>query len=132
MKPFFTLCCWLAVLASAPAQSGPVFVSPGGQVVISGTEKFGGIGAAVNLDSSTRAIYVAGILPGHGAAKSGLLPNDLIVEVDGVPTLGRELQDVIGLIRGPVGSSVEVVVTRDPQAPPLRFWIVREEIKPSP
>jgi carboxyl-terminal processing protease len=132
MKPFYTFCCWLALLTGAPAQSGPVFVSPGGQVVIGDTEKFGGIGAAVNLDASTRAIYVAGILPGHGAAKSGLLPNDLIVEVDGVPTLGKELREVIGLIRGPVGSRVEVVVARDPQAPPLRFWIVREEIKAAP
>lgn len=132
MKLLLGFCFWLAVLSAAWAQSGPIFVGPGGQIVVGGGEKFGGIGAAVNLDASTQAVYVAGILPGHGAAKSGLLPNDLIVEVDGVPTLGKPLPEVIGLIRGPVGSSVEVVVTRDPQAPPLRFWIVREEIKSPP
>lgn len=129
MKIFLTLCLWIAPLVAGLAQSGSIVIGQGGQFVIGGAEKFGGIGAALNKDAATQAFYVAAILPGYGAAKSGMLPNDVITEVNGVPVVGMELKDVITLIRGPAGSAVEVVVVRDPNAPPLRFLIVREEIK---
>jgi carboxyl-terminal processing protease len=129
MKIFLTLCLWIAPLAAGLAQSGSIVIGQGGQLVIGGAEKFGGIGAALNKDAASQAFYVAAILPGYGAAKSGMLPNDVITEVNGVPVLGMELKDVITLIRGPAGSAVEVVVARDPNAPPLRFLILREEIK---
>lgn len=129
MKNFLTFCLWLAGLSAGFAQSGSVVIGQGGYLVVGGAEKFGGIGAAVNKDGASQAIYVAAILPGYGAAKSGVLPNDVITEVNGVPVGGMELKDVIMLIRGPAGSAVEVVVARDPNAPPLRFLIVREEIK---
>lgn len=129
MKIFLTFCLGLAALSAGFAQSGTVVLGAGGQLVIGGAEKFGGIGAALNKDAATQAFYVAAILPGYGAAKSGLLPNDVITEVNGMPVAGMELKDVIMLIRGPAGSAVEVVVDRDPNAPPLRFLIVREEIK---
>ncbi len=123
------ICLWLAALAAGTAQSGPIVIGPGGQLAAGVAEKFGGIGAAVNEDGATRVFYVAAILPGYGAAKSVMLPNDVIMEVNGISTAGMELKDVITLIRGPAGSVVEVVVARDPNAPPLRFLIVREEIQ---
>ncbi len=129
MKLYLLLGLLLTSLVGAVAQSGSLVIGSGGQLVIGGAEKFGGIGAAVNKDAATQAFYVAALLPGYGAAKSGMLPNDAILEVNGVPVVGMELKEVIMLIRGPAGSAVEVVVGRDPSAPPLRFLIVREEIK---
>jgi carboxyl-terminal processing protease len=93
-------------------------------------EEFGGIGAVINKDQATGQMIVAELLPNGAAAKAGMLQGDIIAEVNGVPTQTMELVNVISLIRGPVGSSVEVAVSRGPAGGPLqRLSIIRELVK---
>jgi C-terminal processing protease CtpA/Prc len=92
-------------------------------------EEFGGIGAVLAKDTAAQTIFVANVLPGLGAARAGLKQNDIISEVDGLSVYGKDLHDVVAMIRGPVGSSVEISVVRDPAQPPLRLVIVRQGVQ---
>lgn len=126
------LCClllWLLVAAgwcSAQSSGGtsPVVIGTGSGDV----EEFGGIGAVLNKDPDAQAVFVAAVLPGLAAARAGIQQNDIIAEVAGETVYGKELADVVALIRGPVGSPVEIVVMRDTTAPPLRFTLTRESV----
>jgi len=126
MKSLLAFCLWLAAVSTGSAQWAN---SPSGSGPQREIENFGGIGAVLNKNPDAQAIIVAGVLPGLGADKAGILQNDIISEVGGVSTYGKELADVVDLIRGPVGSSVEITVVRDPAQPPLKLVIVRESVQ---
>jgi len=129
MKILLLLCLWLTGAGSGISPGTLAGTSGGGGGVPREIEEFGGIGAVLGKDATTQTIFVSGVLPGLGASKAGLLPNDIISEVDGVSVYGKDLPDVVAMIRGPVGSSVEVSIVRDPAQPPLRFVIVREGVQ---
>lgn len=126
MKSLFAFCIWLAAAGIGFSQWAnlPSVTGPQRQI-----EEFGGIGAVLNKNPDAQTIIVAGVLPGLGADKAGIQQNDVISEVAGVSTYGKELADVVELIRGPVGSSVEVTIVRDPAQPPLKLVIVRESVQ---
>jgi len=73
--------------------------------------RFGGIGAVV--EKWGEYPRVVSPVQGSPAAQAGLLPGDVILEVDGRETKGLSLEAVIGMIRGPVGTSVRLRLRRD-------------------
>jgi carboxyl-terminal processing protease len=89
--------------------------------------KLEGIGAELTLRDG-RVVVVAP-LKGSPAAGAGLLPEDIILEVDEVDTEGESLSDVVQRIRGPEGTTVTLAVERKGESEPLTFRITREEIK---
>jgi C-terminal processing protease CtpA/Prc len=58
-------------------------------------------------------------------SKPALLKGDLITQVDGKDVAGMRFDDVIDMIEGPVGSSVDITVKRVGVAEPLLLHIVR-------
>lgn len=102
----------VAAVVEYVAAAPPAAVQPDGQVEI------GGIGAAVNQDEE--GFFVVTMLSEEGAAaRDGRIePGERIVAVrplkDGpfVPTKGLELQAVMNLLRGQVGSPVGLRVER--------------------
>lgn len=65
------------------------------------------------------------------AAKAGVHADDVIVAVDGKPTLGRKLKDVANDIRGPEGSAVTVTIQRtstDGKQTTINFTLRRAQI----
>ncbi len=85
-----------------------------------------GIGAEV----ATKGDYVEIIspLPGSPAETAGILPGDLIIEVDGEDTAGQDLFTVITKVRGPAGSLVRLKIMREAEPEPLDFEITRAKI----
>ncbi|MER2063367.1 MAG: S41 family peptidase [Alkalibacterium sp.] len=71
---------------------------------------FEGIGAEVMKEGE----YVRIISPisGSPAETAGLLPNDLIAEVDGESVANLSINEAVALIRGPQGSDVELSIVR--------------------
>ncbi|GEK91593.1 S41 family peptidase [Alkalibacterium kapii] len=71
---------------------------------------FEGIGAEVMKEGE----YVRIISPisGSPAEKAGLLPNDLIDQVDGESVADLSINEAVALIRGPEGSEVELSIVR--------------------
>ncbi len=69
-----------------------------------------GIGAVLN-DKDGNVVVVTPIV-GSPAEKAGILPNDIIREIDGVPVEGMALNFVVMKIKGPKGTVVKIKVQR--------------------
>lgn len=91
-------------------------------------QSFGGLGIAVGYGED-HALTVRQVFEDSPAEKEGLAVNDVIIEVDGTPTKGMDLETAVTLMRGEAGSKVEVVVQRRGEAEPRRFVLTREVIQ---
>ncbi len=85
-----------------------------------------GIGAEL-IDRDGEIVVVMPI-KGSPAQRAGLLPDDVILNVNGESTEGMTLQDVVSKIRGPKDTSVQLEVARAKSRDFLAFTIVRDEI----
>lgn len=86
-----------------------------------------GIGAELALRGGK--IVIVAPLRGSPAEKAGLLPEDVIVNVDGQGLDGLSLQDVVTRIRGQKGTSVALTIERTGRPAPLQVTIVRDDIR---
>jgi len=86
-----------------------------------------GIGAELTLRDG--AVTVVAPLKGSPAAKAGLLPKDIIIEVDGETIEKESLHETVQRIRGPKGTQVTLTIIRENEPEPLTFNINRAEIK---
>ncbi len=88
--------------------------------------EFTGIGA--ELGKEEKNIVVIAPIAGFPADKAGILPKDVIVEIDGKPVFDITTSEAVKLIRGPKDTSVKLRVIRDGKED-LTFDIVRDTIK---
>lgn len=96
--------------------------------VYNGTAEYAGIGIMVR--ELTRGIMITRIARDGPAAQAGLQPYDVITAVDQTaitPTFMREDGNYGALIRGPVGSTVEIEYIRG-NTPPQRITVTRAMI----
>jgi len=100
---------------------------------------FEGIGAV--LEPYGRDVRVVRPLPGSPAFKAGLKAGDVILSVGShdpttgkliktPPTLGKGINEVVKLIKGPRGTRVTVTVLRKGAPKPITFLLVRQHIEP--
>lgn len=87
---------------------------------------FAGIGARLSKDADGNLIIGEAIV-GFPADKAGLKKQDIITEVNGTQTSSLTLDDAIGKIRGPAGSTVKLKIVRD-KSQTLDFSIGRQTI----
>ena len=52
-------------------------------------------------------------IKGSPAEKAGILPGDIVVEVDGECIVGESTSDIVKKIKGPAGTDVELTIRRD-------------------
>jgi len=89
--------------------------------------KFGGLGIEVGMESGV--IKVISPIDNTPASRAGLKAGDYIVKIDGVQVQGKSLMDAVDLMRGLVGSSIEITVRRRGVKKALIFNITREIIQ---
>ena len=75
-------------------------------------QEFAGIGIYVDQATEGEPVRVLTPLVGSPALQAGMLPGDLIVQVDGIDVTGHLLEDVSEMLKGPVGTKVSIVVRR--------------------
>ena len=63
------------------------------------------------------------------ASKAGVKAGDYIVRIDGEQVQGKTLMEAVNLMRGPIGSSIEVTVRRKGLKKAKIFKIIREVIE---
>ena len=88
--------------------------------------KFGGLGIEVTMQNGF--VKVVSPIDDTPADKAGILPEDLIISVDGESIVGLTLNDAVEKLRGPIGSNVKISVQRA-QDEPFEVNIIRDEIK---
>jgi carboxyl-terminal processing protease len=92
--------------------------------------RFGGIGAYVTQAEDGRIVLEP--MPDLPAEKAGVQKGDTLLKVDDNEiTVGMDTNEVIGFIRGNVGTIVRLTVQHEGQTEPVTVEITREEI-PSP
>lgn len=91
---------------------------------------FGGIG--VNITTNSGYITVVTPLKGTPGYKSGILPGDIIISVDGEDVKGFTTRDVSKLIRGEVGTNVKLGILREGNQGPIYIDVKREIIEINP
>ena len=89
--------------------------------------KFGGLGIEVGMESGV--IKVISPIDNTPASKAGLKAGDYIVKINGEQVQGKSLMDAVDLMRGLVGSSIEITVRRRGVKKALIFNIIREIIQ---
>lgn len=92
--------------------------------------QFSGIG--VVLLAREGRVYIRDVIPGGPAEGAGLRALDRVVRIDAVPTAGLDIAQVSGMIRGPAGTTVTLVVERPGSAEPATVAVVRAPIRVPP
>ncbi|QJC53733.1 S41 family peptidase [Paenibacillus albicereus] len=87
---------------------------------------FGGVGAEVTSESGK--IVIVSPIKGSPAEKAGLQAKDVILSVNGVGLSGLPITEAVAKLRGPKGSSAELVILRAGRANPFGVKLVRAEI----
>ncbi len=111
----------LAACLSASAQMVQIVAQP---PVAAGP--LAGIGAV--LVTRAGAPVISEVIPRSPAAGAGLKAQDTIVWVNYRDVAGMKLDEVVGLIRGPSGSSVAITVLHPGDAKPHTFNMTRAPI----
>ena len=89
--------------------------------------EFGGLGIEVTQEEGY--VKVVSPIDGTPAAAAGVLAGDYITAVDGESVLGLTLDDAVELMRGPVGSEINITIVREGEIEPIELSIVRDTIK---
>lgn len=71
---------------------------------------FEGIGAEVMKEGEY--VRIVSPIAGSPAEEAGLMPNDLIAEVDGESVADLNINEAVALIRGPQGTEVDLLILR--------------------
>ncbi len=88
---------------------------------------FSGIG--VVLMPREGRFYIRDVIPGTPAEASGVQSLDRIVRIDNVSTQGMQTDQVAGLIRGPAGSAVSIVLDRPGRPEAVTVSVTRAPIQ---
>ncbi len=87
-----------------------------------------GIGAKLSQDPDSGAIQVVTCFEGTPAQKAGLLPGDILYTVNGTEVTGKDLTDVVSMIKTAEGDQVHIQVARDGEKDYLDFDVERSEV----
>ncbi len=91
--------------------------------------EFGGLGIEVSMEAGV--VKVISPIDGSPAEEVGVKAGDYIVKIDDVQVQGKTLSEAVELMRGPVGSDIEITVRRRGERKALIFTITREIIQVS-
>ena len=89
--------------------------------------KFGGLGIEVSMESGV--VKVISPIDDTPASKAGIKAGDYIIKIDETQVQGKSLSEAVDLMRGEVGSPIELTIRRRGEKKALTFNIVREIIQ---
>ena len=89
--------------------------------------EFGGLGIEVGMESGV--VKVISPIDDTPASRAGIKAGDYIVKINDTQVQGKSLTEAVELMRGPVGSSIELTIRRIGEKKALNYKIVREVIQ---
>ncbi len=89
--------------------------------------EFGGLGIEIGMEAGL--VKVIAPIDDTPAAKAGIKAGDYIVKIGEEQVQGKSLMEAVKLMRGPVGTSIELTIRRKNVKKSLKFKIVRKIIE---
>jgi len=89
--------------------------------------EFGGLGIEVGMELGV--VKVISPLDNSPASRVGVKAGDYIVKINDIQVQGKSLSEAVEIMRGPVGSDIEITVRRKGEKKALIFNITREIIE---
>ena len=89
--------------------------------------EFGGLGIEVSMEAGL--VKVITPIDDTPASRAGLKAGDYIVKIDNIQVQGKSLAEAVELMRGEVGSDIEITVRRRGEKKALNFTLTREIIE---
>ena len=89
--------------------------------------EFGGLGIEVSMEHGL--VKVISPIDDTPASRAGIQSGDYIVKINGEQVRGKSLMEAVNLMRGPVGTSIEITVRRKTLKKVKVFKITREIIE---
>jgi len=93
------------------------------------TGKYGGIGSIISYNKTLERVVINEPYKDSPAAKAGLKPGDILLEIEGKDLKGKTTTDVSDMLKGEIGTTVLIKVERPGTKQPLEFKITRESIQ---
>jgi len=89
--------------------------------------EFGGLGIEIGMESGV--VKVIAPIDDTPASKAGIKAGDYIVKIGNDQVQGKSLMEAVKLMRGPVGTSIELTIRRKNVKKSLKFKITRKIIE---
>ena len=89
--------------------------------------EFGGLGIEVSMEAGV--VKVITPIDDTPASRAGVKAGDYIVKINGEQVRGKTLMEAVNLMRGPVGTSIEITIRRKSLKKAKIFKITREIIE---
>jgi carboxyl-terminal processing protease len=89
--------------------------------------EFGGLGIEVGMEAGV--VKVISPIDDTPASRAGIKAGDYIVKIDNTQVQGKSLSEAVELMRGPVGSDIELTIRRRGEKKALSFNVIREIIQ---
>ena len=89
--------------------------------------EFGGLGIEVTMEAGV--VKVISPIDDTPAFRAGIKAGDYIVKIENTQVQGKSLSEAVDLMRGPVGSSIELTIRRRGEKKALIFEVTREIIE---
>lgn len=99
------------------------------QLQISTSGTFSGIGAGLKQNSETKKVSISKVYDDTPAQEAGLLVDDVLVTVDGTDISGKELNDIVNLIRGEEGTTVTLEIYRESEDTTFSVDVTRRTVE---
>jgi carboxyl-terminal processing protease len=91
------------------------------------TGEYGGIGSLIQYSDGKTMISEP--YEGFPAAKAGLIPGDIFMEVNGIDVTGKNSSEISDLLKGTPGTTVKLKMQRPGEKEPIVKELKREKIK---
>ncbi|MGD0253399.1 MAG: PDZ domain-containing protein [Verrucomicrobiota bacterium] len=88
-----------------------------------------GVGILIRLDPQTHELVVQQVVPGSPAARAGITNGLIVSKVDSNPMQGRPLAQCVNLIRGPVGTTVQLELVTPDRSQTNSVELTRQKLK---
>jgi carboxyl-terminal processing protease len=89
--------------------------------------EFGGLGIEIGMENGV--VKVISPIDDTPAEKAGIKAGDYIVKIGKDQVQGKSLMEAVKLMRGPVGTSIDLTIRRKNVKKPLEFKIIRKIIQ---
>ncbi len=93
------------------------------------SDDYTGVGLYIASDAENGSITVISPLSGSPAEKAGLVPGDQILEVDGEPIIGRNIDQVASDMKGKEGTEVKLKILKAASGETVELTLTRATIQ---